>query len=483
MFGFGRKKPFTRDAFDEAVETVDERIADSDYVGASQAARALAESVEKNNGARTLFWGEAKFLQARVALALGDPKRALEHLRAACEIEGDDDEIVRARLTYEMNLGDALSELGEFDEAESVHRRGLEARRTFYGADHPGFGYGAESLGTVLLRKGEFAEAAGLARQAVEAFRGGERHKLASTLLLWMLAEKAKDPSNDVLGQLSDADRDVFLDTVPNAPGYLFVDATVDLRWEALEHLDDRDARIDCLATIANYSEALDRREERIRALQEYVAIAADASPDEHAFALQGLGLALDQYGRDEEAREAYALALEVADEQRAQVLRNYALYLGEQGEDEPAEAMLREAVDISSGTEHARICGALGVFLHHRQHYDEAVTYLQQCVDELPAEHPDRLTATAHLQYARDGEPCQCGVGMPVALSVFVQEVLLEYIPEDLLHGVIVDENFDISIEIAREPTDEEAKLLESATNEARRRIREQVSPLATNA
>lgn len=474
MFGFGKKKALTREDFVTAANDVERRITEGDYVGAAQAAAALRKAAEANNGPRTPIWADAHFLEARAALALGDYPKALENMRAASEVEGDDDETVKMRLTNIMNLGDILSELGQLDEAEAVHRQALEERRTFYGEEHSGYGYGAESLGTVLLRKGEYEEASRLARAAVAAFRDGEPHKLKATLILWMLAEKSRNPDAQVLDLLEDEDRDRVVEAIGTAPGYLFIDATVDLRWEVLEHLTDRDARMTCLATIANHSQALGRTDDRIRALEAYIDLAREISPDDAAFALQGLALACDEAGRPADAEAAYERALEIADEKAAQVMRNYALYLAECDELDRAEAMFRQALDVAEGEMYARTAGAYGVFLHHRKRFDEAVSLLQACIEGMPANHHDRLTAEAHLMFARNAEPCNCGVGMPVALSAFVREVVEEYLPADLLDEVVVGQDFEISIRVARTPSAEEVEAIEFATAEARRRIQE---------
>lgn len=471
MFGFGKRKPLTREAFDEVAGDIERRIGAGDYVGASQAAAALRKATEANNGPRTALWADAHFLEARAALALGDYPGALAHMRAAAELEGSDADATKMRLTYVMNVGDMLSELGEFEEAEAVHRAALEERRAFYGEDHPGFGYGAESLGTVLLRRGAYDEAVRVAQSAVAAFREGEEHKLNAALILWMLAEKSRRPESKVLENLDAADRDRLVAAIARAPAYLFIDATVDLRWEVLDHLDDADAQIACLTTIANQSQALGRHDDRIRALQRYVDLTAEFSADDAAYALQGLALACDEAGRHDEAGRAYERALELAGAQRAAVLRNYALYLAERGQDERAETLLREALDTSEGELHARAAGAYGVFLHHRGRFDEAVPRLQTCIEELPPNHPDALTAASHLQFARNGEGCNCALGMPVALSQYVREVIEEYLPAGLIGEVVVT-GTDISVSLTRTPSDGEQEAITLAVNEARRRV-----------
>ncbi len=474
MFGFGKKKPLTRDDFAEAAKDVERRTAQGEYVSAAQAAAALRKATEANNGAHTPLWAEAHFLEARTALMLGDYPKALEHMRAASDVHGDDDETIKLRLTNEMNLGDILSELGELDEAEAVHRRALEQRREFYGADHPGFGYGAESLGTVLLRKGRFAEASELARAGVEAFRSGEPHKLNATLSLWMLAEKAQHPTEPVLGVLSDSDRERLVNALASAPAYLFIDATIDLRWEVLALLEDRTQKMACLATIANQSEALDRHDDRLRALELYVDLAAEISPDDAAFALQGLALANEQAERLDDALAAYERALEIADGQRVQVQRNFALYLAQHGDADRAEELFNAALAGAEGELYARVSGAYGIFLHHHGRYDEAVARLNSCIEGLPPSHPDRLTADAHVQFARDGEACNCHIGMPVALSGLVRAVVAEYVADDLLDEVVVSPDFEISISLTRTASDDEIEAIQLATTEARRRIRE---------
>lgn len=480
MLGFGKKKPLTQEEFDVAADDVRRRMTEGDYVSGAQAAAALRKSVENRNGAGTLMWAEAHFLEARVALTRGDFPSGLEHMRAAAQIDGDDDESVRARLTNEMNLGDVLAELGEFAEAEEILRRSLEERRAFYGADHPGFGYGAESLGAVLLSQGRYQEAAELGRAAADAFRAGEPQKLHSSLALWLVASKAHDPEASALDLLDEGDVEEFLVAVATSAPSRMLDAVVDLRWEVYERLTDPEQKMSCLASIAQASRALDRHDDRISALEAFVDLSSEVSSDDGAYALQGLALALDEAGRPEDAEAAYERALELAELQRPQVLRNYALYLADEGADERAEDLFRQGLQEPSANEEdlARLAGAFGVFLHHRERFEEAARQLQRCIEGLPPSHPDRLAAAAHLQFAINGEPCNCAAGMPVALSQFVREVLEEYLPADLIGEVQVAEGFEISVHLMREPSEDEAEAIQLATTEARRRIRETTPP-----
>src|SRR5579872_3876999 len=82
-----------------------------------------------------------------VLLWTGQQRQALAAFRTACAVEfpGTGQE-ARDYLTRLMNLGTALEQAGDLAEAEEVLRRGLEGRRAFYGADHPGYAFGLEPL-------------------------------------------------------------------------------------------------------------------------------------------------------------------------------------------------------------------------------------------------------------------------------------------------------------------------------------------------
>ncbi len=266
MLGLGKKKPLDDQEFRDSMRAVEDRILQGDYTGATGLASALAKTIEANNGSDTLAWALARALQARVALARGDHEAAVEHLVAATEVEGASREAIEARLEHQMRLGDVLSELGQLEEAERVHRDALAQRSEFYGETHPGYGYGAESLAIVLLRQRQYEEAEELGRAARRAFRAGDERKLAAAILLETLARKAQDPAHEAIEQLDDGDRGLLFSVMDRTPGYLFVDAIVDLRWEALTYMEDTDRRRACLKTLASHAEALDREADVQRA-------------------------------------------------------------------------------------------------------------------------------------------------------------------------------------------------------------------------
>ena len=292
MFGFGKTKPFTREEFDAAVETVRERMTQGDYVGGAQAAAALRRSVETRNGAHGLMWGEAHLLEARVAMTLGDFGTGLEHVRAATDLRGDDDEVVRARLTAQLSLGDMLAEMGEFDEAERALRGALERRRDVKGL---------ESLSKLLFTQGRFDEAAKLAKEAAQSPRDddAERGGREAAVMLWLTAEKALRPADPALDLLEPHDLETMLPGLADAPASRVIDALIDLRWEIYARLDDLDAKKRCLIAIAQGARALARHDDRIRALQDYVEFVDPGGGEEAEHARQALALAHEEAGDD----------------------------------------------------------------------------------------------------------------------------------------------------------------------------------------
>lgn len=295
MFGFAKKKPFTRDEFDDAVGSVRERMTQGDYTGGAQAAAALRRSVEARNGTHTLMWGEAHLLEARVAMTLGDLRTGLEHVRAAADVHGDDDEAVRARLAAQLSLGDMLAEMGEFDEAEQVLRDALKQQRD---AD------AVESLSKLLFTQGRFDEAAALAKEAADAHRiSGELGRREAAVLLWLMAEKAARPDAPALVLLEPQEREAMLPALADAPASRVIDPLIELRWEIFAELDDDpDAKMRCLVAIAQGARALGRHDDRIRALRDYVELAEPGGGEEAVHALQALALAYEEAGRAEDA-------------------------------------------------------------------------------------------------------------------------------------------------------------------------------------
>src|SRR5205085_3465832 len=82
-----------------------------------------------------------------VLMQLGRYGAAVEAFKGACDGPMPPADPARAdRLTHQTNLGLALQYSDQFDQADTVLRENLEARKAAYGPDHVGTAFGQETL-------------------------------------------------------------------------------------------------------------------------------------------------------------------------------------------------------------------------------------------------------------------------------------------------------------------------------------------------
>lgn len=134
-----------------------------------QAARAAAASGGPTSPGHCAIQCELGELYAQ----MGDPQRALSAWRAAAAVLGGE-EVERDRLTFRLLLARQLGLTGDEAAAETMLRDDLEARRAFYGPEHPATALLLRELAELLLRRGRVEEALELADEALELLVEGE---------------------------------------------------------------------------------------------------------------------------------------------------------------------------------------------------------------------------------------------------------------------------------------------------------------------
>ncbi|KUL81728.1 hypothetical protein ZTR_09475 [Talaromyces verruculosus] len=94
----------------------------------------------------------------------------LAHARSVLEaIDDIDDGDQLTVATLQSNLGWYLELQGTYEEAETMHRRALDAREKVLGREHPDTLTSVNNLGLVLSRQGKYEEAEAMHRQALDA--------------------------------------------------------------------------------------------------------------------------------------------------------------------------------------------------------------------------------------------------------------------------------------------------------------------------
>jgi tetratricopeptide (TPR) repeat protein len=422
----------------------------------------------------------------------GDLKRAAAAYRLACDgPTPTEPQARRDRLTYLINLANALEGLGELEEAERAHRDSVARRRDFYGADHPGHAFGLEPLAALLLRRGRPQEARQALDEAVKVLWQNGHPRVASALAVRAEALKALgDPAPPFAGleKLPDNLITDLANTVLERAGKTDPVWSRQVLADVLTLFDERfgpDHRytLNVLAAVANHEADLGGRGDhdvRLRAIRRALrAFERLGRDDEALHALQGLAVALNQAGRNDEALAAYRDALGRAEEagNRAvlsQVRRNYGLFLADLDRAGEAEPQLRAALADGQAAQdaerHGRAEASLGIFLVHQGRGEEAGPLLEGALRHLEPAHPDTVQARHHLNALRAGQACSCGDSWE-ALAEQLRAYLLQQVPEGLLADLQLrfeDGDVKVGAHLAREATAEELERLQITVNQA---------------
>jgi tetratricopeptide (TPR) repeat protein len=252
---------------------------------------------------------------------------------------------------------------------------------------------------------------------------------------------------------------------------------------------ETHDATLRVLSALANVCRPLGDHEARQQAIRRAIAACETrGQPQQAIAAMLGLALALGEAGQHEQAVETYQRAIEQADaigeaQLQSQALRNYGLLLAELEREADAEQTLRLAVGTGRRANEDETLGraqvALGIFLQHHGRLDEAGRLLAEAIDRLEAAHPDAVCARSHLQAVESGASCGCG-DMQEALAEAFRRFVLERLPAGLIKElrVEIDEGtFNVHVELASEPTEEEQELLTTTLQHAQQQFRTRLS------
>lgn len=458
-------------------------------------------------GPRSPEHARALFDLSAVLTVIDDLRRAADALRQAVAIEPTDEESRKARLTYLMNLGEVLTRDGKLDEAERVLSGSLDERLAFYGPDHAGYAYGAESLAEVKLARGQTAEALRLADAAYRVFLSAGHQQLPGAAALRALARKRSDRAmpafdGDATPQRGPDEAAALTDEVLRG-----VAASVQLRAAMLGEdiavavMEDVEAlfaarpgrrreRLDALSAQIMMSQLLPECDTAIAALTRKLALLAEPGDlDERVETLEALALQHSRAGAAIAAEQAYHDALAAAQPlgaaRASRVHRNLGLFLAEQGRRPEAGEHLTAALELARSCDVGDALGqalvARGVFLQHGGEGDAARPLLEEALRTLPPDAPNALVARTHLKAAVEKRPCQCDRDMPEATAEAVREMIADQLPPDLIRSVAIKTRPagppDIIVEVKRNPSADERQLIDRlvahATSRLRRNIR----------
>jgi tetratricopeptide (TPR) repeat protein len=463
---------------------------------AEQVLQRLVEDTAQRYGPRSRLAGKARFALATLLLGMEDYPRAAAVMRAATDIEPVDHASRKDRLTYQMNLGDVLSRMGNHEEAEAVLRQSLDERRQLYGEGHSGYAYGLEALAQVVLRRGRADEALQMADQALRIDRASNNPHLAHDLAVKALALKSRPESAAAnclpeWPDLTPPARTAVLEAIQVLAGsyepglMLAVYRDVQACLEQAPSAGDQD-RLNAAVAVTNMARLAGDHEARVAAFRQVIELLGD-NREQLVGAWLGLALAQNDAGQTAAADDSYREAVRLAEAigspaQAAQALRNYALHLDATGRADEAAATHRRAVTAARQAGDPEMLGralcACGIFFQHRSQFDVALPLLEESLRLLPAAHPDAVCAQSHLTAARGNQSCGCEATNQEALAETLRRLVRERAPAGLVKEVHIDfanQELPIAIEATREPTDAEGRQLydavQNALGELRRR------------
>jgi tetratricopeptide (TPR) repeat protein len=471
-----------------------------DTVRAEETALEAVRLAGQEQGKESAGYYQSQLTFATVHIATGRVEQSIQILQAA--LAGGvpaDANAQKERLTLLMNLGEVLVRLERYDEAEQVLRDGLEGRRLFYGTDHPGYAFGLEPLGELLLACEKYAEALPIAEEVVENFRHSQHPRLIEGLALRAITRLAVGDAENAFSEVGDLSKpqvEEFAVAMVNKTGTLkpILARRVLLRGQEMiaERLGEtHQTALNLLAYLANQeaqwgeSGDAETRIETIRRAKE--AYQRANRLDDVVMALQGMSLAQgdigDKDGAEASAKEAVAVAERLGNFAIvSQAQRNLGLLLAENEKRDAAETVLKAAVQTGERSRdremHGRSQVALGIFLQHGERLDEAKPLLEASLRQLPSNHPDAICAKSHLGAILSGDSCGCG-NTAEALGEAFREFVLARVPHDLLEDLkvtITEDGPSVGVQLKREPQPEELehlnRLLEHAAAEFRQQL-----------
>lgn len=453
------------------------------------------QAVTAKHGPGSPDWASAQCDLGNVLLNADQLDRAIECYRHAASAPAREHESRKDQLTYRLNLGMALRMAGRLDEAEAELRQGAQERLAFYGREHAGYAFGLEPLADLLLQRGEVRQAREVVDEAVDNLWRNGHERVAAVLALRaavVVAGGADEPVFLGLDQLpaevvEQVARSVVhrLDHRDPASGRLLTDLVAAL--EARLGVDHQ-ATLDTLSVLANVSRDGGDGSGRVKVIERVLAsYDRQGRAEEALMASLGLAMAHSETDDTEAALRTYASAYARAQrigraELQSQVLRNWGLALKEAGQAGPAEQRLAEALSQARRGADNEMVGragvALGLFLQHEGRLPQARAVLEEGLAVLDPVHPDAIIGRSHLGAVMDGRTCGCGDLQGTIADAF-RDFVLTRLPTDLLAHLdvaITDGDFQINVELRREPTQAELERLnnvfESAQAEFRRRL-----------
>ncbi len=472
-----------------------------DTVGAEETALRNAIDTRSRHGAGSHADAIAHNELGSVLMNVGQLDRAIAAMRES--VSGPvptTESALRDRLTFLMNLGQALIFAKRFEEAEEALHKGLEGRAGFYGREHAGFAFGLEPLAEVTARLGKPDIALEMIDEVVRNFWRNGHPRVAGALAIRAEILKSAGKLTPPFAGLEKLPAQVIEELGKTAVTRVARTEDLKISRQVLADLtpilverlgESHRATINNLIAISNIERKLgDEGDPNIRqsAFERLIGIFdAQGRPRDALQATLGLALAFGDAGDNEKAVASYQEAVRRVGllndaKETSQVLRNFGLLLVELKRNPEAEARLREAVTEAEKSRDTEMLGraliALGIFLQHESRLSEAGELLKRALPMLDPAHPDAITCRSHLGAIEIGGSCGCGDTARAIAEAF-REYVMSRVPGGLLKQLDVtlkDADFSIGVRLEREASQDEVqhlnRVIEHALQEFRRKM-----------
>ncbi len=459
--------------------------------GQVAAAQALLEQqvrqAEQLHGASSFEAAVARAQVGALMLALGDSERAIAWYRGAVGWDpGQDAERARRLLTMQNELALTLERAGHATEAEQVYLDVLSNREAFYGRAHPGYAFGLLPYASFLARQGQLDRALPLAQEANENLDQNQHPKLADVLLLMAHILVCKGHAHPfgamaVPDELMARIATSLVSDEEWPPGVQLAVIESFVR-EAPRRLGERSDELKAALVAAVHAAreagSLGAQRQHIGSLIELTRARGEAREVQHL--TMALSLVAEKDGNLLDAerllRDGVRMANELDDARaRCHALRQLGTFEVQQkrpeGENVLRRALLEAiAADVTDEANLTRV--ALGVYLQHGGRLDEARELLTEAIAGLDPATNQAFTARSHLDAIRDGGGCGCGRGEQ-AYQATLESLVRPELPDGLLESIELHDG-EISVQLSREPTDDEAALLDRVLRQALFRLRQ---------
>jgi tetratricopeptide (TPR) repeat protein len=254
---------------------------------------------------------------------VGNQHGAVDAFRRACTGPmPTETQARRDRLSYLMNLGIALRDTNQFDEAEKVFQQGLTGRIEFYGKDHPGYAFGLEPYAELMMKSKRVTDAYRMFNECVGIYLRNAHPQIAQAIALRAETLKLMGFLDYAFGDCHNLP-DEILDAISQAigrrsnevhPGILSKIYQDLLKLFTVRFGSDSQRTINCLIGIVNSEQRLGKQgnlQIRLDAAQQIADIYRKQRRDNDlVIALQGLALIYSDADRNKDAIKAYQNAL-----------------------------------------------------------------------------------------------------------------------------------------------------------------------------